>query len=208
MSWYVDYYIGYRTPEGKIYPLGVFDCFGKLQPVLTKSKSFTSDLWEDFSQVTLEETTDELRQHFYNGNPFSWKEESEEEKMSKPPWCFWMYLDDLPTGDYLKRGYYLQDEISQYERFEEYFDGFYDMLTPAEYARKMESELKFGVPKPEKDAKDNEIEVHSCGEYSYYVYPDYESEEYETFMIKSAASIFEYSKLPKGSKLVVLQSHG
>ena len=64
MSWYVDYYVGYKTKEGKIYPLGHFDCFGNLRPVLTKSRSFASNLWERFQRVTLVETTEELKKHF------------------------------------------------------------------------------------------------------------------------------------------------
>lgn len=205
MSWYVDYYIGYKTKEGKIYPLGHFDCFGNLHSVLTKSRSFASDLWERFDSISLEETTDEIKKHFPKGELYQWGKKSEEEL---PPWCFWMYLDDLPTGSYLKKGYYLQDDIAEYERNPSYFEGFYHMLTPAEYARKMESELKFGVPKPKKDEEGFEIEVHSCGEYSFYIYPDYESEEYEAMEIRSAASVYEFADIPKDSKLVVLRTNG
>ena len=206
MSWYVDYYIGYRTKEGKIYPLGHFDRFGNLHAVLTKSGSFSSELWKRFDRITLEETTDEIKKHFPKGDIYNWGEKSEEEL---PPWCFWMYLEDLPKGSYLKKGYFLQDDIAEYERDDGYFDGFYHMLTPAEYARKMEAELKFGVPKPKKDAEGYEIEVHSCGEYSFYVYPDYESEEYETSVIRDAAGVYEFiTDIPNGSKLVVLQTNG
>ena len=205
MSWYVDYYIGYRTPEEKIYPLGHFDCFGNLHPVLTKSRSFASDLWEKFDRISLKETTDEIKKYFRDSELFYSSEKPEEE----PPWCFWMYLEDLPKGSYLKKGYFLQDEIAEYERNDGCFDGFYHMLTPAEYIRKMEAELKFGVPKPKKDAEGYEMEVHSCGEYSYYIYPDYESEEYEASVIRDAANIYEYlTDIPKGSKLVILQTNG
>ena len=213
MSWEVYYYIGYRTKEGKIYPLGHFDCFGNLHSVLTKSRSFASDLWEKFDRVTLEETTDELRKHFPSGDMYTWGEVSEEEKKEMPPWCFWLPLEDLPVGSYFKRGYYLQDDISQYERSlvddRVWFDGFYHMLTPAEYARKMESELKFGVPKPKKDEEGNEFEVYSCGEYSFYIYPDNESAEYEASRIRQAVNTYEYlSDLPEGSEIVVLQTNG
>lgn len=209
MSWYVDYYIGYRTKEGKIYPLGHYDCFGNLHSVLTKSRSFASDLWERFDQITLEETTDEIRRNFPKGNIYSWEPLSDEEAAKLPPWCFWMYLKDLPKGSYFKQGYFLQEDISAYERDEGYFDGFYHMLTAAEYARKMEAELKFGVPKPKKDEEGNEEVVYSCGEYSFYIYPDYDSQEYEAAEIRSAAETYEYmSDLPKDSELVVLQTNG
>ena len=204
MSWYVDYYIGYRTPEGKIYPLGHFDSFGRLHSVLTKSRSFASDLWERFDRISLEETTDEIRNNFPNPSMYYESDNPEEE----PPWCFWIYLEDLPTGSYLKKGYFLQDDISRYERDEGYFDGFYHMLTPAEYVRKMEAELKFGAPKPKKDEYGEEYIEHSCDEYSYYVYPDYESQEYEAMVIREAAEAYEWADFPKGSKIVVLQTNG
>ena len=209
MSWYVDYYIGYRTKEGKIYPLGDFDCFGNLHSVLCKSRSFASDLWERFDRITLEETTDEIRKHFPGGDLFSWEEMSEEEKAKLPPWCFWLPLSELPTGSYFKKGYFLQEDIAEYERDSLNFDGFYHMLTPSEYARKMESELKFGVPKPKKDEYGEEIEVRSCGEYSFYVYPDYDCAEYEAAEIRNAASKYEFThELPKDSEIIVLQTNG
>lgn len=211
MSWYVDYYVGYRDKDGKIYPLAPFDAFGELHPIITKSRSFASDLWEKFTRVTLEETTEELKKHFPDGNIYSWGEKSEEKE--EPPWCFWLDPEELPTGSYLKKGYFLQEDIAQYERSLEdnsvYFGGFYHMLTPAEYARKMEAELKFGIPKPKKDDEGNEFEVYGCGEYSFYVYPDYESAEYEASVIKDILYMFEYySGLPEGSKLLVLQTNG
>lgn len=210
MSWYVDYYVGYRDKDGKIYPLAPFDAFGNLHPIITKSRSFASDLWEKFTRVTLKETTEELKKHFPSGDIYSFDDDSEEEK---PPWCFWLDPKDLPTGSYLKKGYFLQDDIAQYERSLEdndvYFDGFYHMLTPSEYIRKAETELKFGVPKPKKDIEGYELEVYSCGEYSYYVYPDYNSAEYEAASIRDILYMFEYyPDLPKGSELVVLQTNG
>ena len=212
MSWYVDYYVGYKDKDGKIYPLAPFDAFGNLHPIITKSRGFASDLWEKFERVTLDETTEELKKHFPNGDIYSWGGKEEEEK-EEPPWCFWLDPEDLPKGSYLKKGYFLQEDIAQYERSLEdnnvYFDGFYHMLTPAEYVRKAEAELKWGVPKPKKDLDGNEFEVHSCGEYSYYVYPDYECAEYEASCIRNILYMFEYyPELPEGSKLVVLQTNG
>ena len=83
------------------------------------------------------------------------------------------------------------------------------MLTPSEYVRKAETELRFGVPKPKKDCEGNELEVYSCAEYSYYVYPDYDCAEYEASCIRDILNMFEfYPDMPEGSKLVVLQTNG
>lgn len=209
MSWYVSYYLGYKTKEGKIYPLYPFDCFGNLRPIIEKSRSFASNLWEKFNRVTLEETTEELKKHFPDGDNCLWGYDDDQEKKEEPPWCFWLDTNELPDTDYIKKGYFLQEDISNYERDDGYWDGFYHMLTPDEYARKMDAELKFGVPKPKKDAEGYEIEEYSCGEYAFYAYPDHDSAEYESFMIKQALWNFEYSQdIPEGAKIVVLQTNG
>lgn len=208
MSWYVDYYLGYKTKENKIHPLAPFDCWGHLKPILTRSGSFSSDLWKRFNRITLDETTEGIIKYFPKGDEYIHIDNKEQ-----PPWCFWISIDELPSGSYFKKGYFLQEDISQYERSlvndNVYFDGFYHMLTPAEYARKMESELKFGIPNPKKDIEDNEFEVYSCGEYAFYIYPDYESIEYESSVLRNFASEYEYnSNLPKESELVILQTNG
>ena len=203
MSWYVNYYIGYRTKDGKIYPLGPFDSFGKLKSILTRSRSFASDLWEDFRSVSLKDTTDELRKYFYL-RKYYLDEGGDTEQL----WCFWLGVNELPSEDYLKKGYFLQEEISQYENNDEDWDYPYHCLSPSEYARKLESELKFGSPKPEKDMEGNEIEVHSCSDYSFYVYPDYSSPEYESFIIRRALDMFEYSEIPEGAEMIILQDNG
>ena len=38
MSYYYNYYIGYKK-DNKIYPLGPYDCNGNLKPVISKSSS-------------------------------------------------------------------------------------------------------------------------------------------------------------------------
>ena len=63
MSYYYTYYLGYER-EGKIYPLGPYDCFGKLRDVVNRSRSFASDLHERFWPVKEEEISDELRKEF------------------------------------------------------------------------------------------------------------------------------------------------
>ena len=197
MGWYVSYYLGYKTKEGKIYPFFPFDSTGKLHPIVTKSRSFASDLWERFERVTAEEVTEELKKHFPKGR----------EDNSDIPWCFWLDVNELPMGSVVKKGYYLQEDISRYENNKEYFDGFFEYLTPDEYVRKMESELKFGIPKPKKDCEGNELEMYSCGEYSYYAYVDTDSAEYEAFLIKRAIDSVEYADIPKGSRIVVLETN-
>ena len=61
MSWYYDYYLGYRDIiNRKIYPLGVFDDKQIIHPVLTRSKSFASSLYENFDPIKTSEISEEL----------------------------------------------------------------------------------------------------------------------------------------------------
>ncbi len=209
MGWYVEYYIGYKTKDGKIIPLGPYDCFGDIKPILTKSRTFSSNLWEKFNRVSLDETSEELRNCFSENVPFL---ENTTVDGEKAIWCFWLDVDDLPKGSYIKKGYYLQSDIAMYEKcldMDEDFDGFYDMLTTNEYLRKMEAELKFGINKPQKDDEGYEIIKHPCCDYSFYAWPDYDSEEYEACLIRNAVRMFDYcEKLPKNSRIVVLQTNG
>ena len=63
MSYYYSYYAGYKY-DGKIYPLGPFNCFGKLRAIVEKSRSFASDLHNDFYDVPDDAASDELRERF------------------------------------------------------------------------------------------------------------------------------------------------
>ena len=189
MSWYYDYYICRKNKEdGKLYPLGPFNYNGKFFCVLSRSRSFASDLHEKFwdirtakvRQMISEELlksihvkiTDERSKEFYEGNGN----------------YYWSYLPykDLPCGDYIKKGYCLIDDIESYENEECYFDGFYDWLSPEIYAKKLENELKFGAPMTVKDDAGTEYKPHSMRDYSFYRWIDYESSAYEAHVIRSA----------------------
>ena len=199
MSWYVSYYLGYKK-DGKIYPLGPYDCNNKLHSFIYRSRSFASDLYKRFYPVSDDAITDELRKEF----------EYEDWNGEKAIDVKYLELSDLPRGDFIRSGYFLIDDIEQYQREKDTYDLFYDHLDSATYAMKMESELKFGVPKPKKDDNGWEIEQHSCGEYAFFSYPDYSSEAYEAFLIRYMVEAFEYfdGKLKDDAEIVILETEG
>lgn len=203
MSWYTSFYIGWQDKEGKIYPLGVYDNKGRLKCVHETSRSFTTDLKDMFHPIKDEMISEELRKEF-------------EEYYKEPEFRqYFEYLpkSELPKGLYVKSGYYLLEEINVYLAYInnqiDYFEGFYDVLTPTEYALKLENELKFGKPEPKYDCEGCEITQHTCSEYAYFSYPDYNCKEWEAFWLRSVADILaEDWDLKDGERIVIFKTEG
>jgi hypothetical protein len=196
MSTYHCYRIGY-IKDGKIYPLGPCDANGEFKYAVEKSQSFASDLYEDFYVVREEQISDELRKLYettdWNGN--------------KVVDVKYLPVDELPSGSFVKSGYFLIEDVIRYEKDPEaiYFDGFYNSLSPTVYAAMLHNEKIFGKPNPVRDEFDNEIQLHSASDYMFFAYPDYSSKEYEANIIREFANSLENYNLEKdGAKLVVL----
>ena len=203
MSHYYNYFIGYRS-EGKFYPLGPYDCFGKLRDVVSKSSSFASDLHEDFNPIPKEDYSEELLKEFTHEN-YNGDEVTEEIK--------YLPIEYLTEEPFVKSGYFLIRDVMQYERSlkddEVWFDGFYDCLTPTVYNAMLEHELKFGRPKPIKDEFGEEIQPESVTDYMYYSYPDFHCKEFESFLLREAVFILKSGmSLPADYEIVILETEG
>ena len=208
MSYYYSYYIGYKK-NGLIFPLGPYDTFGKLQPVIEKSRSFASDLHESFRSVHEDEISHELREQFaYDG---AWHGGNEEEM--RHVHC--LKDSELPNGSFVKRGYFLVKDVLQYEADNEYIGNnelFYDKVPPTVYATMLISEKMFGKPAPIKDEFGEEYQPPAASDYMYYAYPDYNCKEYEVHLIKEMISILteDYTtyKFLEDCELYVLETEG
>ncbi len=77
------------------------------------------------------------------------------------------------------------EDIECYEETDSYFEGFYNWLTPEIYTRKFENEIKFGPPLPVKDEFGNDCTPRSMRDYSFFIWEDYNSQEYEAYTIRS-----------------------
>ena len=119
-------------------------------------------------------------------------------------------INELPTGSYIKKGYFLIDEVKRYEDSENrYFDGFYDYISPAVYASMAQNERQFGKPERRQDDYDEWYYPKSASDYMYYAFPDYESREYEAEIIRSVAHMMgEEANLPKDAVLIALETEG
>lgn len=197
MSYYYCYTIGIMDKEDKIKPFGPYDANGNLKYIIEKSRSFASDLHEDFYKVKEEQVTDELRKQF------SYKEWDGKEKLEVK----YLPIENLTTKSYLKKGYFLIDDVQAWEQGGD--DSlFCNMITPEVYAEKMRNELTFGKNQPKKDEYDNKYTDPNASDYMYYAAIDYNSKEYEAEQLRNVAVILENYDMPEGSKLVALEVEG
>ncbi len=200
MSYYYNYYIGYIDLEdGKIYPLGPYNSKGSLCAVISRSRSFASDLHEVFYHVPEDKISEPLREKFEGEN---WEEETAVDVRYLP-------VEELPSKSFIRSGYFLIDEVKAYESDEDgWFDGFSNPISPDVYAAKLQHEMMFGKNKPEKDCEGEEYTPPNASDYMYYAYPDYSSREYEAHILKCAVESLESYNLPYGTKCVILEDEG
>ena len=201
MSYYYNYYIGYKK-DGKFYPWGPFNAAGTLKPALSRSGSFASDLHESFRLIKKEEVSEELRKYFeYKG----WDEKKVLEKIK------YYRVDDLPKESFIKTGYFLTKEVRAYEesqKNEGWFDGFSDVLSPQVYVAKMFHEMAYGKNQPQKDVEGFEYTEPNASDYMYYMYPDYSCKEYEAFILREWVDALEDWTCQDDKEYVILETEG
>lgn len=197
MSYYYNYYIGYKS-NGKIYPLGPYDSFGKLKTVVSKSTSFASDLHRGFYPVSYEEFSDELQKEFsyktYKG--------LEIQRVKYLP------INELPKNGFIKRGYFLMEDVQRYEESGDEFDLFYDYMSPPVYVALLEHEAKLGRLERYKNDFDEWVYPKSASDYMYYAYIDRYSKEFEAYLIWHMSEELWSSDLPKDAVMVALETEG
>ena len=111
MSWYYDYYICMQDKDTKkIDVFAPFDSLGKLHSVFNRSRSFASDLYESFHPVNDLLTEDAIRKLWRScSDPES--EITEEDLGWIKNYTSYLPYSELPNGDYLKKGYFLLEDI-------------------------------------------------------------------------------------------------
>lgn len=206
MSYYTSSYIGVRTSDGKLYPVGPFDADGRLVPITETSLSFTPDEINELKySVGSEDISNELVKALianYDENEFS-KDDLE---------ISYIDFSDLPTESPLKSGYFLIKDVAQYESDPEYFEGFYEHLSPAAYAAKLQAEAVIGYPTPQKDAEGYEIPVYSAADYMPYAYIDTESFAFYAMKMRYVSDMYDTytieKKYGKDAKKIIILEQG
>ena len=199
MSYYYNYSLGYKLND-KIYPLGPCDANGKFYYVLEQSASFACHLHEEMIPIHKSQVTDELKKAFG-----SWTESTFVDKPTTD--MKYMLASDLPSGDPVRKGYFLIKDVKQYEATGDTWDLFYDSLTPHIYAEKLKNEVTFGRGPAKFDTEWEEITEPSASEYMYYAFVDKTTDEYAAFMLRRFLETYEFS-IPKGAEFVILETEG
>ena len=216
MSYYYTYYLGYEDKDGKVYPLGPYDYYKHLCPVICRSRSFASKLYNRFSAIEKDKASEELKKEF----PYEFEDEDKDSKFCS---IKKIDLENLPKKSFIKKGYYLIQDVKRYENYlesddvnAELPDGlFFETITPTVYANMLTSELLLNQGQQiisvvgDKEEGEEEPEYvepqHSAGDYMFYAFPDVSSEEYEAYILKEAAMSFDRYD---GKKIVVLLIEG
>lgn len=200
MSYYYEYYIGYKKDD-KIFPLGPFSADNKLKCVVCKSRSFASNLHDMFSDVSEKMMSSELY------NQFKYTDYKGDDACEVK----WLPLAELPSGSFVKSGYFLIEDVQRYESLgEDDWDVgelFYERLTPTVYAAKAQQQHQFGRAAQGTDAEGFEVPVYNASDYMYYAYPDYNCKEYEAFLIRQVAHMLG-EDMPADVEIVVLEREG
>lgn len=205
MSYYYSYYIGYRDSSGKIYPYGPYDTFGKLYPVIERSRSYASDLHELFYIIPEDSISNELK------NGLGYKDEGKDDYTFHGKY---LPLTDLPNGDYIKSGYFLIEDVKRYNK--DNFDSedlFYNMITPDVYAEMLHNQLIFDNSIYEKeDIEGERYIIPRASDYIRFSAPDYYSKEYEAAIIRQTATILDNWKFFHNKddfhEMVIIETEG
>lgn len=199
MSWYYSYYLGYINKEGQIIPLGPFDNKKRIIPILTRSRSYASDLHESFYSIedNLLLVSADLKKYFQT---------KDLEGNATLELCSYLPYKELPAGSFIKDGYFLISDVEAYKKNGSAYDLFYDSYSAEAYAAKVLNELRLGPPKEVKDCEGYDITPKTASNYMFYAYPDYSCAEYESHIIRTVAdSFFDYKDVNEGNLVIILE---
>ena len=167
MSTYYLFYIGYEDKGGIIHPYGPYNTFGDLKPVYERSRSFCRINDEFYNRLTLDKMSHEFIREFIK---LGYSEED-----IKLISLYYMDLDEMPSTNYNKTGYYKYEEIIDYFNDNMDPDYFTSSYTPDEYGLLLKKAV---------DNNDKE-EIDRLREYTYITFPDNTCKEYDSFMIQA-----------------------
>jgi hypothetical protein len=159
------FYIGYEDKGGDIHPYGPYNKFGELEPVYKRSRNFCKIHTEFYRKINIHLASSDLKKIFIN-------EDGEYQEFID---IYYMYLDEMPSTNFQKSGYFKYNEILDYLKDDLDMDNFTSYYSSDEYSLL----LKKATETEDKDA------LTKLKEYTYITFPDTTSKEYDSFSIQS-----------------------
>ena len=198
MSYYYQYYIGVQDKHsGIIKPFAPYDANGNLHAIIERSRSFASNLYQDFYAVPEDKISEELRKEF----------EYEDYTGTKKVDVKYLPYEELGNSDYIVKGYFPIEDVQAWEQGGD-DTVFYNVIDAHRYAELLKKELMFGKNKTEKDEDGYEYTPLNASDYIYDAIPNYNSKEYEIAMIKQFVdSCIDYD-ISKDYNIVILETEG
>ena len=186
MSTYYSYYLGYRTTDEKVHIYGPYDKFGNVECIFCRSRSFASQIYQDFIRIRAEKIGDDIIKDFMKVYDTTYIDRYEMN-------INYMLLDDLPSTDYIKSYFvpvddalYYLNKIKEEDDYENIY--FHKKYTIEEYALATNNAIR----------ENDEKKIKELSDYVYFSYPDYNSKEYESFLvqnyIKDSVELYEMEK--------------
>lgn len=195
MSTCYNYFLGY-TKDEKIYPLGPYDSKGKLRSINSSVFGRIQDKC-CFTEVKETEASEELHKEF----DYESYVNRNKTKMVLPS-IKKAKLIDLPSGDFIKRGYFLMSDVTSYESSDGRNVYFHEFKSPSVFSEMLKNELQNRSKSYDYDGEP--VYQRITSDYMYFAYPDYSSEQYESFVIKTIAETLRKNEDVPASDVVVL----
>lgn len=168
MSTYYRFYVGYKTKDDKCHLFGPYNKFGKLRPVIERSRSFIGNFIDDFIKMDESQMDDEIKKEFGYESPLM------DSNYGTRYSVYYIDANELPSTNFIKSGYYKAEEVLENMNDDEkYFSESYD-----------EKEYSFLLQKAVR--ADDKEEIERLKEFIYYCYPDYLCDNYIASVIESS----------------------
>ena len=139
-----NYYLAYRTKDNKIIPFDLKKLDGTYRSIYCHCSS-NDPIYEYFKEF---KPTDEIDPEFENQLI-----PDKDEFWSNRPGIAWMPVEQLPDKLPIRNGYFLIDDVLEYQKCKYYTDGMFEsMITPEIYSQLVARQLEFGYIKDDEDS--------------------------------------------------------
>ncbi len=192
-----NYYLGYLK-DNKFYPLGPFNSNGKLKPVLSNNYNNLQERCL-FTGINEADVSDELRKHFEYESYVN----RNKTKMVLTP-LYKTMLAELPSGDFIKRGYFHMSDVTNYETSDGHDVSFRAYKSPSVFAEMLKNEMQTKNTQSGYDYDGEPVHQSIASEYMYFAYPDCSSVHYEIFIIRTIAEILRKNENISANDIVIL----